>query len=139
MPGLERRLKAEVTGEVLFDVFSRGRYATDASHYQMMPLGVVVPKTMAEAGRAIALAREEGISVLPRGGGTSQCGQTLNEALVVDCSKNLNKIIEVDVENRRAVVEPGIVLDNLNRALKPHGLWFPVDVSTASRATIGPG
>jgi FAD/FMN-containing dehydrogenase/Fe-S oxidoreductase len=137
LPGFERRLKAEIGGEVLFDRFSRGRYATDASHYQMMPVGVVVPKTMNEAERAIALAREEGISVLPRGGGTSQCGQTLNEALVVDCSKHLNKIVELDVENRRCVVEPGIVLDDLNRALKKHGLWFPVDVSTASRATIG--
>jgi FAD/FMN-containing dehydrogenase/Fe-S oxidoreductase len=137
MPGLERRLKAETTGEVLFDPFNRGRYATDASHYQLMPLGVVVPKTMAEAERAIALAREEGVPVTPRGGGTSQCGQTINRSLVVDCSKHLNKLVELDVENRRAVVEPGIVLDNLNRALKPHGLWFPVDVSTASRATIG--
>src|SRR5579885_14530 len=137
LPGLERRLKAEVKGDVLFDPFSRGRYATDASHYQMMPLGVVVPETVADAERAIALAREEGISVLPRGGGTSQAGQTLNEALVIDCSKHLNKILELDIANRRAVVEPGIVLDDLNRALKPHGLWFPVDVSTASRATIG--
>ena len=137
MPGLERRLKAEIAGEVLFDAFSRGRYATDASHYQLMPLGVVVPKTMLDAGRAIALAREEGIPVTPRGGGTSQCGQTINHSLVIDCSKHLNRIVELDVENRRAVVEPGIVLDNLNRALKPHGLWFPVDVSTASRATIG--
>ncbi|HWK86825.1 MAG TPA: FAD-linked oxidase C-terminal domain-containing protein [Xanthobacteraceae bacterium] len=137
MPGLERRLKAEITGEVLFDAFSRGRYATDASHYQLMPLGVVVPKTMLDAERAIALAREEGVPVTPRGGGTSQCGQTINHSLVIDCSKYLNKIVELDVENRRAVVEPGIVLDNLNRALKPHGLWFPVDVSTASRATIG--
>src|SRR5690242_14778134 len=134
MPGLERRLAAEVEGEVLFDRFSRGRYATDASHYQMMPVGVVVPKTMNEAERAIALAREEGISVLPRGGGTSQCGQTLNEALVIDCSKHLNKIVELDAENRRCVVESGIVLDDLNRALKKHGLWFPVDISTASRA-----
>jgi FAD/FMN-containing dehydrogenase/Fe-S oxidoreductase len=137
LPGLERRLKAEITGEVLFDPFSRGRYATDASHYQLMPLGVVVPKTMVEAERAIALAREEGVAVTPRGGGTSQCGQTINHSLVIDCSKHLNKIIEIDAENRRAVVEPGIVLDNLNRALKPQGLWFPVDVSTASRATIG--
>jgi FAD/FMN-containing dehydrogenase/Fe-S oxidoreductase len=137
LPGLERRLKAEITGDVLFDRFGRGRYATDASHYQMMPVGVVVPKTVTEAERAISLARAEGASVLPRGGGTSQCGQTLNESLVVDCSKHLNKILELDVENRRCVVEPGIVLDNLNRALKLHGLWFPVDVSTASRATIG--
>src|SRR6185312_14926166 len=137
LPGLERRLRAEITGDVLFDRFSRGRYATDASHYQMMPVGVVVPKNVAEAERAISLACAEGASVLPRGGGTSQCGQTLNESLVIDCSKHLNKILELDVENRRCVVEPGIVLDNLNRTLKPHGLWFPVDVSTASRATIG--
>jgi FAD/FMN-containing dehydrogenase/Fe-S oxidoreductase len=137
MPGLERRLKAEVAGDVLFDRFSRGRYATDASHYQMMPVGVVVPRTIDDAVRAIALARAEGVTVLPRGGGTSQCGQTVNNSLVVDCSKHLTRVVELDVPGRRAVVEPGIVLDDLNRALKPHGLWFPVDVSTASRATIG--
>ncbi|MFG1422015.1 FAD-binding and (Fe-S)-binding domain-containing protein [Roseixanthobacter liquoris] len=137
MPGLERRLRAETTGDVLFDRFSRGRYATDASVYQMMPVGVVVPRSVDEAERAIALAREEGARVLPRGGGTSQCGQTLNDALVVDCSKHLTRILDLDVEGRRCVVEPGIVLDELNRQLKPHGLWFPVDVSTASRATIG--
>jgi FAD/FMN-containing dehydrogenase/ferredoxin len=137
MPGLERRLKAEIKGDVLFDAFNRGRYATDASHYQIMPLGVVVPRTIAEAERALALARAEGVSVLPRGGGTSQSGQTVNSSLVIDCSKHLTNIIEIDVPGRRCVVEPGIVLDELNRALKPHGLWFPVDVSTASRATIG--
>src|SRR5690606_32421578 len=97
----------------------------------------VVPRTIEEAERAIAIADEEGTTVLARGGGTSQCGQTVNESLVVDCSKYLTKILDLDVENRRCVVEPGIVLDELNRQLKPHGLWFPVDVSTASRATIG--
>jgi len=137
MPVLERRLKAEVAGDVLFDRFSRGRYATDASHYQMMPLGVVVPRTVEDAERAIALARAEGASVLPRGAGTSQGGQTVNESLVIDCSKSMNKILELDVAGRRCSVEPGIVLDDLNRALKPHQLWFPVDISTASRATIG--
>jgi FAD/FMN-containing dehydrogenase/Fe-S oxidoreductase len=137
MPGLERRLKAEVAGDVLFDRFSRGRYATDASHYQMMPVGVVVPRTVADAERAIAIARAEGVSVLARGGGTSQAGQTVNNSLVIDCSKYLTRMLELDVAGRRAVVEPGIVLDDLNRALKSHGLWFPVDVSTASRATIG--
>src|SRR5712692_8249190 len=137
MPGLERRLKAEVESDVLFDLFSRGRYATDASQYQMMPLGVVVPRTLADAARAIALARAEGASVLPRGGGTSQCGQSVNESLIIDCSKSLNRIVELDAAGRRCVVEPGIVLDDLNRALKPHGLWFAVDISTASRATIG--
>ncbi|MFL5028275.1 MAG: FAD-binding and (Fe-S)-binding domain-containing protein [Xanthobacteraceae bacterium] len=136
-PGLERRLATEVAGEVLFDRFTRGRYATDASHYQVVPLGVVVPRDVAAAERAIALAREEGVSVLLRGGGTSQCGQTVNESLVVDCSKHLTRIVELDVAGRRCVVEPGIVLDDLNRALKSHGLWFPVDISTSSRATIG--
>lgn len=137
MPGLERRLKAEIGGDVLFDRFSRGRYATDASHYQIMPIGVVVPRTMQEAEHAIAVARDEHASVLARGGGTSQSGQTVNESLVIDCSKHLTGILELDVAGRRCVVEPGIVLDDLNRALKSHGLWFPVDISTASRATIG--
>jgi FAD/FMN-containing dehydrogenase/Fe-S oxidoreductase len=137
IPGLERRLKAELTGEVRFDRFTRGRYATDASHYQIMPLGVVTPRNMAEAERAIAIARAERCSILPRGGGTSQSGQTVNESLVIDCSKYLNNMLELDVAARRCVVEPGIVLDELNRRLKPHGLWFPVDISTASRATIG--
>ncbi|MCP3388288.1 FAD-binding protein [Bradyrhizobium sp. CCGB12] len=134
---LERRLRAEMTGDVLFDGFSRGRYATDASFYQIMPAGVVVPRTMDEALRALAIARDEGLKVTPRGGGTSQCGQTVNDGLVVDLSKHLNRILSLDVENRTCVVEPGIVLDDLNRQLKKHGLWFPVDVSTASRATIG--
>ncbi len=137
LPGLERRLMAAVTGEVSFDRFTRGRYATDASHYQIMPLGVVAPRTVEEAERAIALAREEGVSVLARGGGSSQAGQTVNESLVIDCSKHLTRMLELDVAGRRAKVEPGIVLDDLNRALKPHGLWFPVDISTSSRATIG--
>jgi FAD/FMN-containing dehydrogenase/Fe-S oxidoreductase len=137
LPGLERRLKTEISGEVHFDPFSRGRYAADASHYQIMPLGVVLPRSIAEAERAIALARTEGVSVLARGGGTSQSGQTVNESLVIDCSKYLNRLLDLDVAGRRCVVEPGIVLDDLNRQLKPHGLWFPVDISTASRATIG--
>ncbi|WP_063688195.1 FAD-binding and (Fe-S)-binding domain-containing protein [Bradyrhizobium stylosanthis] len=134
---LERRLRAEMTGDVLFDGFSRGRYATDASFYQIVPSGVVVPKTMDEALRALAIARDEGVKVTPRGGGTSQCGQTVNDGLVVDLSKHLNRILSLDVEGRTCAVEPGIVLDDLNRQLRRHGLWFPVDVSTASRATIG--
>jgi FAD/FMN-containing dehydrogenase/Fe-S oxidoreductase len=137
LPGLERRLKAEMCGEVQFDSFSRGRYATDASHYQIMPLGVVLPRSVSEAQRAIALAREEGASVLARGAGTSQSGQTVNASLVIDCSKYLNRMVDLDVAGRRCTVEPGIVLDDLNRQLKPYGLWFPVDISTASRATIG--
>jgi FAD/FMN-containing dehydrogenase/Fe-S oxidoreductase len=137
MPCLERRLRAEAVGETLFDRASRGRYATDASHYQVMPLGVVIPRTLSEAERALAVARDEGVSVLARGAGTSQCGQTVNESLVIDCAKHLNGVVALEVAARRCVVEPGLVLDDLNRRLRPHGLWFPVDVSTASRATLG--
>ena len=137
LPGLERRLKAEVAGGVHFDRFTRGRYATDASHYQIVPLGVVTPRTVEEAERAIEICRIEGVPVTPRGGGSSQAGQTVNHSVIVDCSKHLNTILDLDVAGRRARVQPGIVLDDLNRQLKAHGLWFPVDVSTASRATIG--
>ncbi|MBX2855910.1 MAG: FAD-binding oxidoreductase, partial [Rhodobacteraceae bacterium] len=133
----ERRLASSVQGEALFGRFDRGRYATDASIYQVFPRGVVIPESMEDVSAAMAVAREAGVSVTPRGGGTSQCGQTVNGGLILDLSKHLNKIIEIDVENRRAVVEPGLVLDHLNAALKPHGLWYPVDVSTASRATLG--
>ncbi len=140
VPGLERRLKAEKVGGVggvRFDAFTRGRYSTDASHYQIMPLGVTTPRTIEEADRAIAVCRAEGVAVTARGGGTSQAGQTVNESLIVDCSPHLNRVVDIDAAGRRCTVEPGIVLDELNRKLKPSGLWFPVDISTASRATIG--
>ena len=137
MLDLAQRLSARLEGDVLLDAFSRGRYATDASIYQMMPLGVVCPKSEDDIAAALDIAREQGIPVLPRGGGTSQCGQTVNQALVLDNTPYFNGLLELDVENRRCVVRPGMVLDELNRILKPHGLWFPVDVSTASRATIG--
>src|SRR5436189_1458167 len=137
LPRLEARLRSNVTGDVFFDAFNRGGSATDASFYQIMPAGVVVPRSTDEALRALAVCRAEGVIVTPRGGGTSQCGQTVNNGLVVDLSKHLNRILSLDVEGRTCVVEPGIVLDDLNRQLKKHGLWFPVDVSTASRATIG--
>src|SRR5665213_1434912 len=137
MPGLERRLKAELTGDVQFDVFTRGRYSTDASHYQITPVGVVAPRTIEEAERAIGIAHSEGVTVLARGGGTSQSGQTVNDSLVVDCSKYLTRVIDLAVKHARCTVERGIVLDDLNRQLKQHGLCFPVDISTASRATIG--
>ena len=137
MTQLSDALKNRVKGDVLFDRFSRGRYATDASLYQMMPVGVLSPRNEDDILSAIDIAGREGVPLLARGGGTSQCGQTVNEALVLDNTQYFNDILELDVEGRRCVVRPGIVLDELNRALKPHGLWFPVDVSTASRATIG--
>src|SRR5579864_6376799 len=134
---LHEKLSREITGDVFFDSFNRGRYATDASFYQIMPQAVVVPRTIDEALRAMAIARDAGRKVTPRGGGTSQCGQTINDGIVIDLSKHLTRLLALDVANRTCVVEPGIVLDDLNRQLKKHGLWFPVDVSTASRATIG--
>src|SRR5215471_6998459 len=105
---LERRLRSELTGDVLFDAFDRGRYATDASFYQIVPAGVVVPRTIDEALRALAIASDEGRSVTPRGGGTSQCGQTVNDGIVIDFSRYLKRILSLDLESRTCVVEPGI-------------------------------
>ena len=122
---------------MLFDPAGRGRYGTDASIYQIEPIGVAIPRTEADVARIVAVTAESGTPLLARGGGTSQCGQTVGEALVVDFSKYLNGILDLDVERRRVTVQPGLVLDRLNRALRPHGLFFPVDVSTGSRATIG--
>ncbi len=136
-PALCARLTRELEGEVLFDAFSRGRYSTDASIYQIEPIGVVVPKRLEDVAAAIEIAGEFDVPVLPRGGGTSQCGQTVARALVVDTSKYLDRILRLDSEARAVTVQPGIVLDRLNAALKPAGLFFPIDPSTASRATLG--
>ncbi len=134
---LARRLQREVDGEVLFDAFSRGRYSTDASIYQIEPVGVVVPRTEEAARIALQIAAEEGAPILPRGAGTSQCGQSVGAALIIDCSKSLNAVVEFDAERREVTVQPGMVLDQLNAFLRPHQLWFPVDVSTSAQATIG--
>src|SRR5207247_1084644 len=134
---LARRLKREIEGEVLFDRASRGRYSTDASIYQIDPVGVVLPRTEQDARVAMQVAAEEGIPILPRGAGSSQCGQAVGAALVIDNSKYLNRILSVDREGATALVEPGVVLDALNAQLRPHALWFPVDVSTSAQATIG--
>ena len=107
---MARRLAREVDGEVLFDAASRGRYATDASIYQIMPVGVLVPKTERDVATAIGIARELQVPVLPRGGGTSQCGQTTGAALVIDNSKHLRRVLDLDVAARRVTVEPGIYL-----------------------------
>ena len=134
---LRRRLRDNFRGEVLFDAFSRGRYSTDASIYQLTPLGVVIPDGDEDVEVAVQLASEYGVPVLPRGGGTSQNGQTVGEALVLDTTRHLNHLLTFDPKGRTACVQPGMVLDHLNRFLKPHGLFYPVDVSTANRATIG--
>ena len=134
---LEARLRKETRGEVMFDAASRGRYATDASIYQIMPTGVFVPTCDEDVAAAIAIARELKVPVLPRGGGTSQCGQSVGEALVIDTTKHLRRVLDVNVEALTATVEPGLVLDHLNAQLKAEGLWYPVDVSTSAQATLG--
>ena len=134
---LARRLKQELQGDVLFDDFNRGRYSTDASIYQLKPIGVVVPASDLDVEIAVQIAVEEGVSVLPRGAGTSQNGQAIGEALLIDSTRYLNQVVEFDQAERTVCVQPGMVLDQLNRYLKPHGLFYPVDVSTANRATLG--
>ena len=136
-PALAARLRREVRGEVLFDAASRGRYSTDASIYQIEPVGVVVPRTEEDALAAFHIAIDEGVPVLPRGGGTSQCGQTVGAALVIDHSRHLNQVLAFDKDARTVTVQPGVVLDQLNAFLRPHGLWYPVDVSTSAQATLG--
>ncbi|MBC7435301.1 MAG: FAD-binding protein [Bdellovibrionales bacterium] len=134
---LAQRLAQETQGEVLFTPADRGRYATDASIYQTMPVGVFVPRSAAEVATALAICRDMNVPIIARGGGTSQCGQTTGAGLVIDYSKYVKNVLEVDVEGRTARVEPGIVLDHLNAGLKQHGLWYPVDVSTSAQATLG--
>jgi FAD/FMN-containing dehydrogenase/Fe-S oxidoreductase len=132
---LAARLRKEVEGEVMFDAASRGRYSTDASIYQVEPIGIVVPRSEEAARTAMAIALEQGVPVLPRGAGSSQCGQAVGAALMIDCTKYLNRVLEVN--GTTAVVQPGVVLDQLNAQLRKHNLWFPVDVSTSAQATLG--
>ena len=134
---LAKRLRQETSGEVMTDIASRGRYATDASIYQAMPIAVFVPKTAQDIASAIQIAAELKVPVLPRGGGTSQCGQTTGAALVIDNTKYFRNILDLNVDKGYVEVEPGMVLDHLNGSLKQYGLWYPVDVSTAAQATLG--
>jgi len=134
---LAARLREVMRGEVLFDAFTRGRYSTDASIYQIEPLGVALPRDTEDVVAAIALARHEGFPVIARGGGSSQNGQPLGKAVVMDTSRHMTGVLEVDAAAGTATVQPGIVLDELNRQLKPTGWQFPVDVSTSAHATIG--
>jgi len=134
---LQRELEDQISGEVRFDLVSRALYSTDASVYQITPLGVVVPRTREDVVRTVEIARRHGVSITARGGGTSQAGQAIGSGLQLDTSKYLNRVLEVNVAERWARVEPGVVLDALNAELRPHGLRFAPDISTASRATVG--
>jgi len=134
---IAKEIQGRVRGAVLFDDFSRGRYSTDSSLYQITPVGVVVPKDTNDVLELMNYSQKNNIPLLARGGGSSQCGQTVGDCVVLDYSKHQNKILDLNVAEKTVWVEPGIVLDQLNAHLKQYGLWFPVDVSTSSRATIG--
>ncbi len=135
--GLERRLGQALEGEVRFDAFTRGRYATDASIYQIMPQGVVFPKSEADIAAALTIAAEHGVPVIARGGGTSQNGQPIGDALILDMSRHFNGVRDYDPASRTISVAPGLVLEALNAHVRKDGLFFPVEPSTASRCTIG--
>jgi len=134
---LERRLAKALEGEVRFDALTRGRYATDASIYQIFPAGVVFPKSADDVAASLSIAREHGVPVIARGAGTSQNGQPIGSGLVIDCSRHLNRIKQFHPAGNTVTVEPGLVLEHLNARLKSEGLFFPVEPSTASRCTIG--
>ncbi|MBT5829099.1 MAG: FAD-binding oxidoreductase, partial [Candidatus Latescibacteria bacterium] len=131
------KLASQISGDVRFDRMSRLLYSTDASMYEIEPEGVVMPKTKDDVRAVIDFAREQNKAIIPRGGGTGLAGGVVGAGLIMDMSKYLNHIIELNVEERWVRVEPGVVLDELNAQLKPHGLQFAPDVSTSSRATIG--
>jgi FAD/FMN-containing dehydrogenase/Fe-S oxidoreductase len=136
-PALQSELQTAIEGEVRFDTISRALYSTDASVYQITPVGVAIPKTRQDILRIIEICGRHRCPITMRGGGTSQAGQAIGEGLMVDISKYYNRILEVNVEERWARVEPGIVLDELNAHLAPQKLRFAPDISTASRATLG--
>ena len=134
---IQQDLEDQIEGEVRFDRVSRALYATDASVYQIQPLGVVIPRNRDDVVRAVQIARRHRVPITARGGGTSQAGQAIGAGLLLDTSKYLNRVLEVNAAERWAWIEPGVVLDELNAQLRQHGLRFAPDISTASRATIG--
>src|SRR5690349_19919484 len=137
MDQLISELRAHIRGDVRFDPVSRALYATDASIYQIEPLGVVLPHDELDVAATLRLARKHGVAVLPRGGGTSLAGQTIGRAIQIDFTRHMNRLLEVNAAEGWAWVEPGIVLDELNALLAPHNLKFAPDVSPSNRATIG--
>jgi FAD/FMN-containing dehydrogenase/Fe-S oxidoreductase len=137
LAGLHAALSGSVAGEVRFDRLSRALYSTDASVYQIVPAGVVLPRTEADVVATVRACANFRVPLTARGGGTSQAGQSIGPGLSLDVSKHLNRVVEVDAAARLARVQPGCVLDDLNAALRPLGLQFAPDISTANRATIG--
>ncbi|MBL8799714.1 MAG: FAD-binding protein, partial [Planctomycetia bacterium] len=134
---LARHLRQAIRGEVRFDDVSRKLYSTDASIYRVQPLGVVVAKSVEDLAATVQICGEMHVPITARGGGTSLSGQSIGPGVVVDCSKYLNHLLDLDVANRTARVQPGIVLDQLNREAGRHGLQFGPEVATSSRANLG--
>ncbi|MFG1920304.1 FAD-binding and (Fe-S)-binding domain-containing protein [Cryptosporangium sp. NPDC048952] len=134
---LERRLRTELAGDVAFDAGARALYSADASNHRRVPAGVVKPRTIDDVLTTLAICREDGVPVTMRGGGTTIAGNAIGPGIVLDTSRYLNRILDVDIANRTAVVEPGLVLDVLRRRIAPDGLDFGPDPSTHSRCTIG--
>lgn len=137
MKELQAALAAAVAGEVRFDAGSRAAYASDASNYRQVPIGVVLPRSAEDVMAALAVCRAHGAPVLARGGGTSQCGQGVNVAVVIDCSKYMDRVLAIDAAAKSARVEPGVVCDSLSAAAAGHGLVFGPDPATHSRCTLG--
>ncbi len=130
-------MSREVDGEVRFDLGSKGAYATDASNFRQVPLGVVIPHSVDAGAEAVRVCAEEGAPIVSRGGGTSLAGEACNVAVVIDWSKYCNRVVSIDAEAKTAIVEPGVVLDVLNAEAAAHGLQFGPKPSTHSRCTLG--
>ncbi|HTU02312.1 MAG TPA: FAD-binding oxidoreductase, partial [Candidatus Sulfotelmatobacter sp.] len=137
MDDLLQDLKRRIRGEVRFDPISKVLYSTDASIYEIEPLGVVIPRTPEDVRAAVEICARRGVPLLPRGAGTALSGQSVGRAVHLDLAKYLNRVLEVNLEERWARVEPGVVLDELNAQLRPHRLWFAPDPSPSNRATLG--
>ena len=135
--GLEAELRRRVQGEVRFDAYSKAMYSTDASIYRMEPIGLVIPRNADDAAAVVEICHEAGTAALPRGGGTGLAGQTVNHAVIMDFSKYMHGVVEVNAEERWVRAQPGITLDELNHHLRPHRLHFPPDPTTSNRATVG--
>ena len=134
---LKNLIKSEIEGEVYFDDVTREIYSTDASIYRIVPLCVVTPKTIKDIKTLVQISNEYGIPILPRGGGSSLSGQTVNKAIVIDFTKHINKVVDVDKNSMTAIAQPGITIDRLNQILKSQNLLFTPDPSTTNRATVG--
>ena len=134
---LENELKKNISGEVRFDEITKNMYSTDASIYSMEPIGVVLPHTNEDVSNIIKIAYKNNVSILPRGGGTGLSGQTVNHSIVIDFSKYMHNILDIDPEEQWVKTQPGITIDQLNTNLRKYNLFFTPDPSTTSRANVG--